>query len=158
MNMRVTELDAFTLLHVGTRGDAGEAAKALSTAIGATVATTPGGVTVRGHLAVLWFGPGRWLLHAGTPGWRVGAIDGCAVTDLSDSRCVFRLSGNGVTDYLAASCPLDLSLQAMPAGSCALTQFDRFSILLHRRGNDEFDLYVSRSYAPALRSQTEDWA
>ena len=158
MSVSVTELGDFTLLHVATRGDAGEAAKTLSAAIGATVTATPGGVTVHGHLAVLWFGPGRWLLLAGRPNWKAGVIDGCALTDLSDSRRVFRLSGNGTGDFLAASCPLDLSGQSMPPGSCALTQFDRFSILLHRRGSDEFDLYVPRSYAPALRLQTEDSA
>jgi len=154
MNMRVTELDAFTLLHVGTRGDASVMAKTLSTAIGTAVAATPGSVTVHGHLAVLWSGPGRWLIHADTPGWRLGAIDGCAVTDLSDSRRVFRLSGGGVGDFLAASCPLDLSTPSMPPGTCALTQFDRYSIMLHRRGGDEFDLYVPRSYAPALTRLT----
>lgn len=155
MSVTVAELDAFTLLHVATRGDAKEAAKTLSAVTGAPVVATPGSVAVYEHLAVLWFGPGRWLVHAETPRWKAGVVDGCALTDLSDSRRVFRLHGHGVCDFLAASCPLDLSGQSMPPGSCALTQFDRYSILLHRRGNDEFDLYVPRSYAPALRLQTE---
>jgi len=152
MSLAVTEFERFTLLHVATRGDTGEAAKRLSDGLGIRISTTPGGVA--GHddgPAVLWFGPGRWLVHASKQGWRMEAAAGCAITDLSDSRRVFRLTGNGVHDYLAASCPLDIREHSMPPGSCAMTQFDRIPILLSRRSADEFDLYVERSLAPALQ-------
>lgn len=152
MSGMVTELEAFTLLHVATRRDPGTAAATLSAALGAAVVTTPGSVAAGNDgIAVLWFGPGRWLVHAPRPGWKAGGVGGCAVTDLSDSRRVFRLSGNGAAGFLSASCPLDLSVRSMPPGTCALTQFDRFSILLHRRAPDAFDLYVERSFVPAMR-------
>jgi len=150
MTFTVTELEGCSLLHVATRGDVNAAAGRLSTALDVRVATSAGSVALRGDVAVLWFGPGRWLIHAPNPNRRLEDLPGCAITDLSDSRRVFRLSGRGVTDRLAGSCPLDLSLRAMPPGSCALTQFDRFSVLLHRRSDDIFDLYVERSYVPAL--------
>ena len=150
--MNVKELQAFTLLHVATRGDAGAAASALSTRLGISVDASPGSVATREDGATaLWFGPGRWLVHAPTPGFKLEPIEGCATTDLSDSRRIFSLSGDDVRDYLVASCPLDLPESVMPPGSCALTQFDRFSILLYRQAPETFDIYVERSYAPALR-------
>lgn len=149
--MNAKELHAFTLLHVATRGDAGAAASALSTRLGISVDASPGDVATREDgTTVLWFGPGRWLVHAPTPGFKLDHIEGCATTDLSDSRRIFSLGGDDVGDFLAASCPLDLSESVMPVGSCALTQFDRFSILLHRLAAETFHVYVERSYAPAL--------
>jgi len=149
--MNVTELDSFTLLHVATRGDIDTAASALSTRLGTVIGASPGGVAEREDGAtVLWFGPGRWLVNAPVPAFTLEPIDDCAITDLSDSRRIFRLSGGGVHDYLAASCPLDLSDSIMPVNSCALTQFDRFSILLCRGAPESFDIYVERSYAPSL--------
>lgn len=149
--MNVNELHAFTLLHVATRGDVDAAAGALSARLGISVDASPGGVATRADGAtVLWFGPGRWLVHAPKPGFKLDRIEGCATTDLSDSRRIFSLGGDDVGNFLAASCPLDLSESVMPVGSCALTQFDRFSILLHRQAAETFNVYVERSYAPAL--------
>ena len=149
--MNVVELEKFTLLHVATRGDTRAVASVLSTRLGTVIGASPGNVAAHADgTTVLWFGPGRWLIHAPAPGFRLEPLDGCAVTDLSDSRRIFRLSGDDVCHYLAASCPLDLSETTMPAGSCALTQFDRFSILLYRQAPETFDIYVERSYAPAL--------
>ena len=151
MSFATTELEDFTLVHVATRGDSDAAAAALSAALGVPVAANPGSASDREDgLTVLWAGPGRWLVRAPVPGFRVDAIDGCVATDLTDSRRVFRLSGSAAALFLSAACPLDLRQRAMPAGSSALSHFDRFPILLHRRGGAEFDLYVERSYAPAL--------
>jgi heterotetrameric sarcosine oxidase gamma subunit len=150
--MNVTELDNFTLLHVATRGEVNAAASALSTQLGIAVGTRPGDVATReGGTTVLWSGPGRWLVHAPVPAFRLEPIDGCAITDLSDSRRIFRLSGDDVRDHLAASCPLDLSDAVMPVDSCALSQFDRFSIFIYHQAAETFDIYVERSYAPSLR-------
>jgi sarcosine oxidase subunit gamma len=149
--MNVTELDGFTLLHAATRGDIGAAARALSAELGIDVVSAPGAVATRHDgLSTLWFGPGRWLIHAPIPAFRLEPVRGRAITDLSDSRRIFRLTGDGIANYLSAHCPLDLSENVLPAGSCALTQFDRFAILLYRQAAEFFDLYVERSYAPSL--------
>jgi sarcosine oxidase subunit gamma len=145
------ELVGFSLVHVATRGDTQGVAAALAATLGVAVRPDANSVAETADgIVVLWFGPGRWLLRAPQPGWLPDAIDGCTATDLSDSRRIFRLSGAGVCDYLSRSCPLDLDATSTSPGSCALTQFDRFSVLLHRRAQQVFDLYVERSYATAL--------
>lgn len=153
----VRELSGFSLVHVATRGNSAAAAGALSTALGVTVSAAANSVAATTDgLAVLWFGAGRWLLRAPQADWSPGAIDGCVATDLSDSRRLFRLAGAGAGNYLSQSCPLDLDPAAMPPGSCAMTQFDRFTVLLHRRELQVFDLYVERSYALALPGGVAD--
>ena len=151
----VQELAGCSLVHVATRDDTQGVAAALSATLGVAVRPDANSVTETADgIVALWFGPGRWLLRAPQSGWLPDAIDGCAATDLSDSRRIFRLSGAGVCDYLSRSCPLDLNVTSTPPGSCALTQFDRFSVLLHRRAPQVFDLYVERSYATALPRST----
>lgn len=147
----VQEIENFSLVQVATRGNTRAAAAGLSSCVDMDVDPVANRVVENAHgLAVLWFGPGRWLIRASQLQWMPNSIDGCVVTDLSDSRRILRLSGPGVCDYLSGSCPLDLSAMATPPGSVALTLFDRFSILLHRRDVESFDLYVERSYAAAL--------
>jgi len=151
MSFAVSELEGFTLLHVATRGDASAAATRLAAVLGIPVTANPGDVSARDDdVAVLWAGPGRWFVHARTTGFRMNPVDGCAITDLSDSRRHYRLSGPDAVPFLSAACPLDLRAKAMPPGTCALSHFDRFPILLCRRAASEFDLLVERSYVPAL--------
>ena len=150
-DFEVRELVWFELVHVASRGNPATTAATLSSCLGVDIGPQPNAVAERADgLVVLWFGPGRWLVHAPEPGGAPRTVDGCVVTDLSDSRRILRLAGPGVCDYLAQSCPLDLDESAMPPGSVALTQFDRFSVLLHRRNVETFDLYVERSFADAL--------
>lgn len=149
------EMSDFSLVHVATRHDPADCAKSLATALGIDVTADPNTVaTGPGDLRVLWFGAGRWLIHAPVPGWVLDEIPACAVTDMSDSRRVFRWRGEDVVRRLAQSCPLDLRESSMPVGTSALTQFDRFSILLYRRDMNEFDLYVERSYGDAIPGAT----
>jgi heterotetrameric sarcosine oxidase gamma subunit len=147
----ITESSDFTLVHIATRGNPHEIAQSLSAALGIDITAEPGPVAHGpGDLRVMWFGPGRWLIHAPERDWAMDKIPGAAITDLSDSRRIFRWSGEAAVRQLAQSCPLDLRESSMPVGSSALTQFDRFTILLYRSGATEFDVYVDRSYADSM--------
>ena len=141
----------FTLVHVATRSNPDKFANSLSTALGFEIATQPGPVAHGpGGLRVFWFGPGRWLIHSPARGWTLDEIPGGAVTDISDSKRISRWGGEQAVRRLEQSCPLDLRARAMPVGTSAMTQFDRFAILLYRAGSSEFDLYVDRSYGESL--------
>jgi sarcosine oxidase subunit gamma len=150
-NFTVRETTGFTLVHVMTRGKPDVAASALTNRLGLDIAFTPNSTSSDANeLKVLWFGPGRWLIHAATEHWHLDDVAGCSVTDLSDSRRLFRLNGAGAADRLATACPLDLADTVTPPGSCALTLFDQFPVLLYRPDNDSYDLYVERSYCDDL--------
>ena len=149
--LAIAEFSGFTLVHVATRNNPEDFAKQLSTALDFEITARPGPVAHGpGELRALWFGPGRWLIHAPEPGWALDDVPGGAATDLSDSRRIFRWQGGGALRRLEQSCPLDLRESSAPAGTSALTQFDRFAILLYRIGTNEFDLYVDRSYGESM--------
>ena len=153
-NITATEVTRFKLLHVATRGDVRAAATELAAALDMRVSDLPNAVAAKDDgRRVLWFGPGRWLVQAQAPDLSLGELPGSAVTDLSDSRRIFSLRGAGVATYLSRHCPLDLDIKVMRPGTCALTQFDRFGVLLYRDAEHAFDLYVETSYAGALPAE-----
>lgn len=150
-NFTVQELSGYTLVHVMTRGEAIAAAGLLQQRLEMDIPLTANTATTGAHgLIALWFGQGRWLIHAPTPQWCLDDVPGCAVTDLSDSRRIFNISGAQASARLATACPLNLDDASTRPGFCALTQFDSFSVLLYRRARSGYDLYVERSYSDDL--------
>ena len=101
-------------------------------------------------MRVLCFGDKRWLVHAPVPDWKLEPVEGCAVTDLSDSRVLFCIKGEPVREQLARVCTLDLASSACAPGGCALTQFEQIPVLLHVNDNCSYDLYVENSFSEDL--------
>lgn len=99
--------------------------------------------------------PGRYLALAGSPGLAarletlLGAGDG-AVIDLDEARTVLRLEGPKSAAILAKGVALDLDPAAFPVGRAAQTSIHHIDLMLHRRGDDVFDIVVFRSLAQSL--------
>ena len=75
------------------------------------------GTSASGLLAtLLWLGPDEWLVMSdaqageGLGASLAAALRGmpCAVTDVSDARIVYAVSGSNARELLARGCPLDL--------------------------------------------------
>ena len=147
----VQEISVFTLYHVITRGDPEAAAKLLFNRLDLELPLIPNTTSTNlQQLKALWFGPGRWLISSPAAQWSLDDVSGCAVIDISDSRRLFRLSGSNVRNRLATGCPLNLSDEAMPPGTCGMTHFDQVPILLSRDQNGNYELYAERSYCDDL--------
>ncbi len=147
----VYEISTFALYQVMTRGDCKATAELLSDRLSLELPLIPNTTSTGSmNLKALWFGPGRWLVFSPAAEWRLDDVPGCAVTEISDSRRLFRLSGSNVRDRLATGCPLDLSDGAMPTGSCGMTHFDQLPVLLCRADDDSYELFVERSYCDDL--------
>ena len=100
-----------------------------------------------GHgVRILWLAPNRWLvvsshkLEAGAFGAKA------SVNDVGQGRSVLRLRGRSVRDLLCKGCPIDLDLQAFPAGHAAATLLGHLGVIIDCIADDVFDLYVTRSY------------
>ncbi len=147
----IQEITAFTLYHVMTRGDCNGPVELLDERLALEIPLTPNTTSTNSQDSkAIWFGPGRWLVFSPAADWCLDDVPGCAVTELSDSRRLFRLRGSGVRDRLATGCPLDLSDEVMPPGSCGMTHFDQLPILLCCDDIDSYELYVERSYSDDL--------
>jgi len=146
------ELRPLTIVQVAAF-DAERAASAVGTAIGVPAPSARNGVATASDSAVLWIGPGRWLvvepesrdlaslLHHHCPG------DVAAITDLGHARTALRVEGSKARDLLAKLCTLDLDPAAFPPGTCAQTQFGQIGVLLYCRVHDGFDVFVPRGFA-----------
>ena len=103
---------------------------------------------------LLWTGADQWWLvdreremSASEARELCGATDATAL-DLGHSRTVVRASGRMARDLLAKGCPLDVD--GLEAGFCAPTRLGPFSVLLHCRAADCFEVYVFRSFGLAM--------
>ncbi len=149
----VHEVPEFALYQVMTRGDREAVAELLSDRLALELPLIPNTTSTSSlGLKATWFGPARWLIYSPKAQWSLDDVPGCSVTDISDSRRLFRLSGSSVRDRLATGCPLDLSEGAMPPGTCGMTHFDQLPIMLCRNDNGSYELHVERSYSDDLLS------
>ena len=103
-----------------------------------------------------WNGPGRWLAESveHRPDELIELVDaalhahGASTTDLSHARTVVQVSGSAATDLLAKLCPVDVEI--MQKGDSAATLAGPFSVQIVRTGDEEFRLYVFRSFGLAM--------
>jgi sarcosine oxidase subunit gamma len=122
-----------------------------------------GDVSAKGPVSAIRVGPDRiWIVDdAGNlASLLAGAVDrrAVSVTELTHGRCRFRLTGPRACDVLATGIALDLDEAALPPGQAAQTMLHRISVLLHRLGEQAFDLYVPRSFAVNIREWLADAA
>ena len=111
-----------------------------------------------------WNGPGKWLAEsaARTPSDLVEHIEGAlrahgaSTTDLSHARTVVRVSGPASTELLATLCPIDV--ESMRAGDSAVTRAGPLNVQVVKSAEEEFRLYVFRSFGLATWEMLRDEA
>ena len=111
-----------------------------------------------------WNGPGQWLAESAerTPSDLVEHIEGAlrahgaSTTDLSHARTVVRVSGPASTDLLAKLCPIDV--ESMRTGDSAVTMAGPLNVQIVKSAEEEFRLYVFRSFGLALWEMLQDEA
>jgi sarcosine oxidase subunit gamma len=113
-----------------------------------------------GAVEALWLGPDEWLMVA-EPGSAPGivealeqALDGLhrSVVDVSASRAVVELTGDGRLDLLSHGCALDLHPRSWRAGLCAQTLLAQVPVLLQERD------HATRIFVrPSLAAHLVDW-
>jgi len=121
-------------------------------------------IGLKGGLDCACIAPGEWLLigseaHVADLAVRLNsALEGslALVTDLSDGRSGFILSGSSARDRLAAVCPLDVRDTAFPVGSATRSLVGEAALFVARLpdadGAPVFRLIVDQSTADyALR-------
>ena len=109
-----------------------------------------------GGVTYAWNGPGQWLAVSAEAraGDLIGQIEtalrshGASTTDLSHARTAFSVAGGAVGDLLAKLCPIDI--ESMQTGDSAVTLAGPFNVQIVRVGDEEFRLYVFRSFGLAM--------
>lgn len=73
-----------------------------------------------------------------------------AVSDVSHGRVILKLEGEAAATVLATSVALDLDLSVFPSGRVAQTMIHHIDVVIHRRAEMHFELWVLRSFAESL--------
>lgn len=111
-------------------------------------------VATAAGLRVLWLGPDEWLVIAEGDAPDLlprleRAVTGrrAAVSDLSSSRAIIEIGGDGARDLLAAGCGLDLHPRVFGPGQCAQTLLARVPVILDQLDDSpRYRLLVRLSY------------
>jgi heterotetrameric sarcosine oxidase gamma subunit len=125
----------------------------LQQVLGVELPTTPRRVAHE-TITYLWSGLESWLAISEHPDLLenivAAAHDLAAVTDQSDGRFLFRVTGPHSLSILAKLVPIDLHPSSFPIDATALTLADHIGIQLWREDDGAFVLACFRSYAGAL--------
>ena len=115
----------------------------------------PGQVEVRDGATWLRTGPEQvWIIN-GT--FSIAPVLG-AVTDLSASRTRFIVEGPDARAILAQGIPLDLDPQQFPINRFAQTGLHHTPVLLWRRAEQRYEVWVLQTFATTMSAWLEDAA
>jgi len=112
----------------------------------------------------LWMSPEHWLLMSDSLSAHevITKCDDLLVdlthnaVDYSDALAGLRLSGGDVRELLSSGCALDFRPASFPQGACQLTRFAQIAVAILASGDNQYDLFVDRSYASYVTSWLKD--
>jgi heterotetrameric sarcosine oxidase gamma subunit len=122
-----------------------------------------GKASVGAGVTVAAIAPGRYLVSADSadiPQKFEAAFPSsdAAVSDISHGRVILKLEGEAAASVLATSVALDLDPSVFPAGRVVQTMIHHIDVVIHRRSETHFELWVLRSFAEALAEWLSDQA
>ena len=120
----------------------------------------------------LWLGPNEWLLvsnnelpkETNTYELEQVLFDSInktnlgAVTNVTDHFTVFSLSGSNVFEVLSKACPFDFDSKVFGDNKVVQTIINHIDVTIHRKSDNDVDLYVRRSFAGYLWDWLKDSA
>jgi sarcosine oxidase, subunit gamma len=127
----------------------------ISAALGFALPVTANAVDAKGDRRALWLGPDEWLV-VGRDGQQneleqllTGAFNDAfgSVTDVSANRTLLEIRGAKACELLAHSIAIDLDPRSFVPGRCAQTLLAKTQVILERREDSAFVLYVRASFA-----------
>lgn len=133
----------------------GQFVETLSLNVGCKPHATPNKVSRGPKFDVLWLGPDEWMVmgQEASDGKLARELQQAfagqfvSVVDVSSGYTVLELSGRSVREVLSRGCPLDVDASVFRVGDCAQSHYFKASIILHRTGEDSFELIIRRSFA-----------
>ena len=108
--------------------------------------------------AARWLGPDQWLFTSDTKSAQdiISHIDSAltgrtyAATDMSSGSACFSLVGPSSRTVLAMGCGIDMHSSSFAKRQCVRTHFANVPLFIVVVGENDFDLYIDRSYARYL--------
>lgn len=120
----------------------------------------------------LWLGPNEWLLVSNNETSKetntyeleqvlfdnISKSNLGAITNVTDHFTIFKLSGSNIYEVLSKGCPFDFSSENFGDSKVVQTILNHVDVTIHRRSENDVDLYVRRSFAGYLWEWLKDSA
>ena len=120
----------------------------------------------------LWLGPNEWLLVSNneipkeTNTYELEQIlfdnisktDLGAITNVTDHFTIFKLSGTNIFEVLSKGCPFNFDSDDFGNNKVVQTILNHVDVTIHRRSENDVDLFVRRSFAGYLWDWLKDAA
>lgn len=156
--LRLGEVRGFSLVQVaGFAGTIGELERSVSAALG--VSELPAKIGMAGEAGarrIFCTGPEQFWVTAPSADNLAARLQEVvpaamgAVTALSHSRTRIFIEGAPVREVLVRSMPLDFHPAAFVVGQFALTGIHHTPVMVHRAGENRFEIYAMRSFALSI--------
>ena len=130
------------------------------------------GTSSKEKITSLWFGPNEWLLvsndeipkETNTYELEQVLFDNIsktnlgAITNVTDQFTIFKLSGSNIFEVLSKGSPFDFSSENFGDNKVVQTILNHVDVTIHRKSENDVDLYVRRSFAGYLWDWLKDSA
>jgi len=130
------------------------------------------GTSSKEKITSLWLGPNEWLLVSNSEIPKetntyeleqilfdnISKTNLGAITNVTDHYTIFKLSGSNIFEVLSKGCPFDFSSEIFGDNKVVLTILNHVDVTIHRKSENDVDLYVRRSFAGYLWDWLKDSA
>ena len=120
----------------------------------------------------LWLGPNEWLLVSNNEIPKetntceleqvlfenISKTNLGAITNVTDHFTIFKLSGTNIFEVLSKGCPFDFCSDNFGDNKVVQTILNHVDVTIHRKSENDVDLYVRRSFAGYLWNWIKDSA
>jgi sarcosine oxidase subunit gamma len=133
----------------------------LASTLGFALPVVPNTTTSQNDRRALWLGPDEWLV-VGPDGQQEileqalrSGLNGAfgSIVDASAERTLLEISGARTPEILAHGVPIDLDPRSFGPNRCAQTLLAKAQVIIERRDDSGFFLYVRTAFA----SYTAEW-
>jgi len=130
------------------------------------------GTSSKEKITSLWLGPNEWLLvsndempkETNTYELEQVLFDNIskanigAITNVTDHFTIFKLTGSNIFEVLSKGCPIEFSSKNFRDNKVVQTILNHVDVTIHRKNENDVDLYVRRSFAGYLWDWLKDSA
>ena len=123
-------------------------------------------------ITCMWLGPNEWLLVSNDTLDKesndyelenllfkdISKKNLGAVTNVSDHYTIFNLTGTNIFEILAKGSPFDFNSENFGDNKAVQTILNHVDVTIHRKTNEDIDLYVRRSFSDHLWAWIKDSA
>ena len=124
------------------------------------------------QITTLWLGPNEWLIVSNEKVSKemnsyelenilydsISKTNLGSVTNVTDQFTIFNLSGANVFKTLSKSCSFNFETESFTNNKVIQTVLNRIDVTIHKKSENNVDLYVRRSFAKHLWDWLKDSA